>query len=224
MGNTVTGELYPDARALRMSPAIRKLALVAHVASSVGWLGAVVAFLVLSIAALSTSNADTARSAYLAMNVIGQFAIVPFGILALITGVIQSIGTHWGLLRYYWVVTKLALTIDATSLLLLHQFKSVAVAARRASATAIGMLPVVGGLGKQLVFDASFAAVVLLVTTILSIYKPWGLIQPVPRRVGQETSTQAPIGVRIVMVVLSFVLAIVIALHLTGHGMGHHGM
>ena len=32
-----------------MSPGVRKLALTAHVASSVGWLGAVVAFLAFAI-------------------------------------------------------------------------------------------------------------------------------------------------------------------------------
>ncbi len=34
---------------MTMAPGVRKLALTAHVASSVGWLGAVVAFLALSI-------------------------------------------------------------------------------------------------------------------------------------------------------------------------------
>ena len=207
-----------------MSPALRKLGLVTHVVSSVGWLGAVVAFLVLSIAALSTTNADTARSAYVAINVIGLFAIVPLGILALVTGIVQALGTHWGLLRYYWVVTKLALTIGATLLLLLHPFKAVAVAAHQASATAIGALPLVGGVGKQLVFDASLAVVVLLTTTILSIYKPWGLLQPVSGRGAQEATRQRPIGVRIFVAALGLFLGAVIILHLTGHGMGHHGM
>src|SRR6185437_7957114 len=77
MFDGVPSESPRGAIALRMSPALRKMGLVAHVASSVGWLGAVVAFLVLSIAALSTNNADTARAAYVAMNVVGQFAIVP---------------------------------------------------------------------------------------------------------------------------------------------------
>ena len=221
----MTAEPIADAIALRMSPALRKLALVAHVTSSVGWFGAVTAFLALSIAAASSGDPNTARSAYIAMNVIGQFAIVPLGVLALVTGVIQSAGTYWGLLRYYWVVTKLVLTIGATTLLLLHQFTAVAEAARRASAAPTGVLPAVGGLGKQLVFDASFAVFVLLVTTVLSIYKPWGLIQGAPSRVADPTATQrTPMGVRIFMAILGLIVIAVIVLHLTGHGMSHHGM
>jgi len=33
---------------------------------------------------------------------------------ALATGLVQSLGTEWGLLRYYWVLGKLFLTIFAT--------------------------------------------------------------------------------------------------------------
>ena len=36
------------------------------------------------------------------------------------TGIVEGLGTPWGLLRNYWVVTKLVLTVIATLLLLLH--------------------------------------------------------------------------------------------------------
>ncbi len=84
-----------------MTPALRKLNLTAHVTSSVGWLGAVASFLVLSIAGLTSENADSVRGAYVAMNLIGQFMIVPLSLAALATGLIQSLGTHWGLFRHY---------------------------------------------------------------------------------------------------------------------------
>jgi hypothetical protein len=220
----VTREVVADHDALRMSPAVRKLALVAHVGSSVGWLGAVLAFLALSVAALSTSDSDVARSAYVAMNIIGQLAIVPLSILTLVTGIVEALGTHWGLLRYYWVLTKLALTVGATLLLLLHQFNAVAGAARVAASTAIGARPLVGGLGTQLVFDASLAAAVLLVTTVLSIYKPWGLIQAAPGRAGAPARQGKPLGVRIFIAVVGLIFAAIVALHLSGHGMSHHRM
>src|SRR5688572_1550189 len=133
-----------------MSPGVRKFALVAHVTSSVGWLGAVAAFLVLSIAGLTSERAETVRGAYVAMNLIGLVAIVPLSLAALLTGLIQSLGTHWGLFKHYWVLAKFALTIVATTLLLLHQFTAVAGAAARVSAASPGTLPDVGGLGNQL--------------------------------------------------------------------------
>ncbi len=157
-----------------MTPALRKLNLTAHIASSVGWLGAVASFLALSIAGLTSREAELVRGVYITMNLIGQFIIVPLSLAALLTGLAQSLGAHWGLFRHYWVLAKFTLTIGATTLLLLHQFTAVAAAARRVSGAAAGTLPEVGRLGTQLVGDAGLAVLVLLVTTILSVYKPWG--------------------------------------------------
>ena len=80
-----------------MRPALRKLNLTAHVTVSVGWLGAVAAFLVLGIAGLTSQDADIVRGAYLSMNLIGQLIIVPLSLAALLTGLVQSLVTPWGL-------------------------------------------------------------------------------------------------------------------------------
>jgi hypothetical protein len=109
-----------------MTRALQKVNLTAHVTCSVGWLGAVASFLVLSIAGLTSQSTEIVRGAYLAMNLIGQFIIVPLSLAALLTGLVQSLGSHWGLFRHYWVVVKFTLTIGATLLLLLHQFTAVA--------------------------------------------------------------------------------------------------
>ena len=145
-----------------MTPRLRKLALTAHITFSVGWLGAVAGFLVLSIAGLTSQNAEVVRGAYLAMNLIGLFIIVPMSLAAFATGLIQALGTEWGLLRHYWVLVKFILTILATIALLLHQFTAVAGAARRVSEAAPGTFPDVGRLGTQLVSDAGLALLVLL--------------------------------------------------------------
>jgi len=157
-----------------MSPRLRTLALTGHVVSSVGWLGAVASFLVLGIAGLTSRDAQVVRGAYIAMNLIGQYLIVPLSLATLVTGLVQSLGTHWGLIRHYWVLAKFALTVGATILLVLHQFTAVAEAARRVSDSGDSTLPNVGGLGTQLVADAGLAVVVLLIATTLSVYKPWG--------------------------------------------------
>jgi len=102
-----------------MTPRVRKWALTAHIAFSVGWLGAVAGFLVLSIAGLTSRDAHVVRGAYLAMDLIGLFIIVPMSLAALATGLIQALGTEWGLFQHYWVLVKFLLTIGATFLLLL---------------------------------------------------------------------------------------------------------
>ena len=103
-----------------MTSSVRKLALTTHVTSSVGWLGAVASFLVLAIVGVTSQNAQIVRVAYIAMELLTWGVIVPFSSAALLTGIVQSLGTTWGLFRYYWIVAKLALTILATVILLVH--------------------------------------------------------------------------------------------------------
>ena len=86
-----------------MNPSVRRLALTTHVTSSVGWLGAVAAFLALAIAGLISNDVFLVRSSYVAMDFVTWFVIVPLSIGALVTGIIQSLGTSWGLFTHYWV-------------------------------------------------------------------------------------------------------------------------
>lgn len=210
-----------------MNPSLRKLTLTAHVVSSVGWLGAVAAFLALGVAGLTSPAAETVRGAYLAMNLIGQFVIVPLSLAALLTGLIQSLTTQWGLFRHYWVVVKFALTLASSLLLLLHQFTAVAGAARRVAGAAAGTFPAVGRLGTQLVADASLAMLALVVTTALSIYKPWGRTRYGEREARQEQGTSTgglPVSFTIFLVVLGVGLAVFVAMHLMGRGLHGHGV
>ncbi|MFJ9011684.1 hypothetical protein [Streptomyces canus] len=156
-----------------MPAGIRKLALTAHVASSVGWLGSVAVFLVLAVVGLTGQDAERVRGAYAAMDVTGWYVIVPLAFASLLTGLIQSLGTTWGLFRHYWVLAKLALTLVATFLLMLHM----QVADRVADTASRGSLSGsdLHGMRVQLVFDAAAAVAVLLTTTALSIYKPRGI-------------------------------------------------
>src|SRR5918912_2442344 len=103
-----------------MPPGLRKFALTVHLAASVGWLGAVVAYLALGVAAVTSRDAQTVRAAWIAMEVTGWYAIIPLALAALLTGLVMSLGTPWGLFRHYWVLMSLALTSFATLVLLLH--------------------------------------------------------------------------------------------------------
>src|SRR5918997_738723 len=105
---------------MTLAPSLRKLALTAHVTASVGWLGAVAAFLALAVAGLVADDGQSARAAYLAMEPVTWFVLVPLAVASLVTGVVQALGTAWGLFRHYWVVFKLVLNLVATSVLLLH--------------------------------------------------------------------------------------------------------
>ncbi|WP_309235299.1 hypothetical protein [Streptomyces sp. TRM64462] len=158
---------------MTLPPIWRKAALTAHVTASVGWLGAVAAFLALAAAGLAGGDTDRARGLYLATQVLTWWVIVPLAFASLLTGVVQALGTPWGLLRHYWVVAKLALTVLATGFLLLHTAPVGHLADVSARGAALdGSLD---GLRVQLLVDAGAALVVLLVVTVLSVFQPRGL-------------------------------------------------
>ena len=155
-----------------MTPRLRKFALTAHVTSSVGWLGAVAAFLALAVAGLTSQDAQRVRAAYLAMELTGWSVIVPLSLASLFTGLVQSLGTPWGLFRHYWVLFKLLITVLATIVLLVHM-QPITYVAGVAAETTLSRADL-RGLRIQLVADAGAALLVLLVATTLSVYKPQG--------------------------------------------------
>jgi hypothetical protein len=157
---------------MTMTPRLRKLALTAHVVSSVGWVGAVAGFLALAVAGLTSEDAQMVRAAYLAMELTAWFVIVPLAFASLLTGLIQSLGTTWGLFRHYWVLAKLVVTILATIVLLL-QMESIGHIAGVAAETTLSS----GDLREariSLVVHAGGGLLVLLVPTALAVYKPHG--------------------------------------------------
>ncbi len=157
---------------MTMSPGSRKLVLALHVTSSVGWIGAVTCFLALAIAGLAGHNAPTARAAHIAMGLTYWYVIVPFGLASLLSGLVASLGTEWGLVRHYWVLVKVLLTIPLTILLLVHTQPVSYLAAAAAEGASSG--PDFGGLRIQLVADSGAALLALLVSTTLALYKPQG--------------------------------------------------
>jgi hypothetical protein len=158
---------------MRMTIAVRKFALTVHVTSSVGLLGSIAAFLALAIAGLTSPDTVMVRAAYLAMELIARFVIVPLAFASLVTGLIQSLGTSWGLFRHYWVVVKLLLTVFATVVLLV-KMELVGYAARLAAEATLSRADLRAA-GLQLVVHAAGGLLVLIVPAVLAVYKPLGV-------------------------------------------------
>ncbi len=107
------------------------------------------------------------------MEVIARTVIIPLVFASLVTGLIQSLGTTWGLFRHYWVLAKLLLTIFTATVLML-QMDGIAYIAARAAETAFSSTDLLD-LRRSLVVHAAGGLIVLLVTTTLSVLKPRGL-------------------------------------------------
>jgi hypothetical protein len=171
-----------------MRPRLRKLALTAHVTSSVGWLGAVAAFLALGVIGLTTDDAQTARAVFLVMEPAGWAALVPLAFASLLTGLIQALGTTWGLFRHYWVLFKLLMNVAACAVLLAYMqtlgYLADAAADPAFSADDLGDMR-----GSPMIHSA-LALVLLLAATVLAVYKPRGTTRYGQRRLREDHREQ----------------------------------
>ncbi len=157
---------------MTMTPGLRRVALTAHVLSSVGWFGAVAVFLALAIAGMISHDTQAVRADYLVMESIAWFVIVPLCLASVLTGVVSSLGTTLGLFRHYWVLIKLVMTVPATIVLFVHM-RPIGLITHVAAERALSNADL--GLQIQMVAAAGAALLVLLVATAVSVYKPRGL-------------------------------------------------
>ena len=219
-----------------MMPALRRFTFTTHITSSVGWIGAVLAFLALAIIGLASPDEQTARGAYLVMAPAAWFVLVPLAHASLLSGLALSLGTTWGLFRHYWVVLKLLITVFATAILLIYMrtFEQMA---------GIAADPVVDlGLVRNPspTLHAVLALILLVIATVLGVYKPFGMTPYGKRKYGQRRQAFPPITsalqaqsrevaagrpsawMYLFAIIVVGLLALFVILHLAGGVPGHH--
>ncbi|MFF0624809.1 DUF2269 domain-containing protein [Streptomyces sp. NPDC004296] len=145
----------------------RRALLVVHVAVSVSWLGLTAGLLALGATGFTAGATEAAAAAYRAMQVLTDDLVLPVAAASLASGVVLALGTHWGLARHRWVLTKFWLTLLAVGLTVLALRPGIA---RLAAAAAAGHPAPDPGL---LVAPAVASALYLFLTAI-SVLKPWG--------------------------------------------------
>jgi len=202
---------------ITMNPRLSKLMLTTHITFSVGWIGTIAAFLALSIVGL-IGNDQTIRACYIAMEVVAWFIIVPFCFAALLTGLIQALGTHWGLFKHWWILVKLILTVIATLILMLH-IQPISYLADVATQKVLASNEL-SNLRIRIIADAAAAILVLVAITTVSVYKPWGKIQFGVSLPGFKATTKKPLG-KYLLIGFAIAMILFILLHLMTGGMHH---
>ena len=158
-------------------PRLRKFVLTAHVVSSVGWFGAVAVFLVLGVVGLTSQDAQVVRAVYLAMEAAGWSILIPLALASLLTGLVQSLGTRWGLFRHYWIIVKLVINVVAVVVLLMYTQTLSYLAGEASSGGTLSALR-----SPSPVIHAGLGLLLLLVAATLSVYKPRGMTRYGQRR------------------------------------------
>ena len=214
-----------------MTPALRRLTFTTHITSSVGWVGAVMAFLALAVIGFTSDDEVKVRGAYLLMAPAAWFVLVPLAHASLLSGIVLSLATPWGLFRHYWVVLKLGITVFSTVILLVYMgtFRQMA------GVAADPVLDLAAVRNASPIVHAILALILLLAATVLGVYKPFGMTGYGRRNydkqrqaVSSTTRTRAgtaadvdtgstPAWIYVAGAVAIALALLVVILHLTGH-------
>lgn len=213
---------------MMFTPALRRFTFTTHVTSSVGWLGAVLVFLALALIGLTSEDETTVRGVYLAMAPAAWFVLVPLAHTSLISGIVVSLGTAWGLFRHYWVAIKLLITVFSTIILLIYMGTF-----RQMAGVAADPIVELGLVRNPSPLVHAILALILLVgATVLAVYKPFGVTPYGARKQEQSRSllamgsSDAPAVIASPTPWMYFVVAVgiallVIVLHLVGTNLHH---
>ncbi len=179
-----------------MRSSARPLLLTTHIVVSVSWVGAVLTYLTLVIAAMTGQSDQLLRAAWIALDLIGWSVIVPLAAAALVTGISMALSTPWGLFRHYWVATSLLLTVVAAAVLLQHMSTVTSFASIAAEASIAHVRDVLHPALRGEVLHAGVGLVVLLAIATLNVYKPRGLTAYGRRRPGVVADADSTRGGR----------------------------
>lgn len=213
-----------------MRSSVRRLTLTAHITASVGWVGAALVFLAVAAVGLTSRDDLVVRGAYVVMEPTAWWVLLPLALASLLTGVVISLGTPWGLFRHYWVVLKLLITVFSTAVLLIYmqtfrQMADVAADPRVALAQVRNPSPVL---------HAILALLLLMTATILAIYKPFGLTAygrrkqgelrsavPEPAAMSRGVSVGATAWVYLCGLIAAAIILLFVLMHLAGGNFRH---
>jgi hypothetical protein len=159
----------------RLGPGARKVVMVLHAIAGIGWMGVDVALFVLLTNARTTDDPALVASGFNAIAMIVPVAVPPLSLGVLVTGLLLGLGTRWGLVRYWWVLVKLALSLVMTVLVFTSLLPAIS-GMTVLSATALSadaLRASLGPLPTMLMFPPVVSFIMLGVAALLSIFKPW---------------------------------------------------
>jgi hypothetical protein len=148
----------------------RTALLAVHIVTSVGAIGAALVLLAFGVAGMG--GADP-RTVYPAAHLVEAWVVAPLAVLALGTGLVQALLFRWGLVRYWWVAIKLAITAVLTAVVFLVLEPGLAAAASAESLT--------DAQRTRVALFPAIALALLVVNVVLGLSKPGWRLRPGPR-------------------------------------------
>lgn len=97
--------------AYRLNQKKKSILVAIHVLSVASWIGGTLGMLLLGVYLQNAANGEQLFYTLASMEVIDENLLKYPALLSLLTGILLSIWTQWGLVKHYWVLIKFALTI-----------------------------------------------------------------------------------------------------------------
>ncbi|HZG17180.1 MAG TPA: DUF2269 family protein [Candidatus Bathyarchaeia archaeon] len=132
--------------------------------------------LVLVLYTTFTTDAGLIYAVHLFIQLFDWFFLIPGGLGTLVTGVWLSVRTHWGLTKYYWILTKLVLNV--ATVLFGATLMRVWLHDRFEAIFSANVQPLDNPLylqNRQMLFvGLAISFTTLLFIVAISYFKPWG--------------------------------------------------
>lgn len=167
------------ARRWRLGTRTRKGVLIIHIASAGSWLGIDIAMAVLIFTAVFTNDDRTKALSYQALGLFAVWSLLILGLVCLVSGIVLGLGTKYGLVRYWWVATKLALNLLLTALVLISLRGEIVDKAEQGRQFLAGEQVTLAEVG-DLLFPPIVSPTLLLIAMVIAVFKPWGRIRTRP--------------------------------------------
>jgi hypothetical protein len=146
---------------IALRPNAKRALLSVHVIAGVGLLGSVAAVLALNLRAATTADLDLAAAIYELLTMFTVLFGIPLSLLALLSGVLLGFASPWGVVRYAWVIAKLALLLGV-----------IVIGALVLGPGTDAMRAGEGGAEARLIAGSVYDVVALATATGLSIFTP----------------------------------------------------
>ncbi len=147
-----------------------------HIVTAVGALATDAILLSLAATGRLSRDADLIRAVYLVMDLLLSAVLLPFALTALVTGILLGLGSHWGVVRYYWVLTKLVLTLAAATAAVLLLRPALNESAATVLAVPLADLPAtgIGPAAIRVMAGPTIGVLMMTAAVVLAVSKPWG--------------------------------------------------
>lgn len=153
----------------------RKTVLVVHIVSAGAWIGLDVVMAVAVFTAFTTDNRQTEAVAYQMLELFVLWPMFCCALVSLLTGLLLGMGTKYGLVRYWWVGAKLVINLLMCTLVLVALRPGVHSVAEQGREIAAGSPIEVAT--SEMLYPPIVSPTLLLVATVLAVFKPWGRIR-----------------------------------------------